>query len=76
MADAKRDAMRSSDSSHEVALPPIIGLSRRPSKDIVSPSADPFEHSRPKFAGWRGSPATATPPSGLAVASTPQPTPQ
>ena len=34
-----------------------IGCSSRPSRPSVSPSAEPFEHSRPKFAGCSGSPA-------------------
>ncbi len=36
-----------------------IGCSRRRSSDSVSPSAEPFEHSRPKFAGCAGSPEIA-----------------
>ena len=37
-------------------VPPISGWSSRPSRPIVSPSAEPFEQSRPKLAGWSGSP--------------------
>src|SRR5215469_10592445 len=53
-----------------------IGCSRRPRRPTVSPSAEPLEQSRPKFAGWAGSPVTAAPPEPSACASTPQPTPQ
>src|SRR3569832_2384339 len=35
-------------------LPRIIGCSRRLSSPSVSPSADPFEQSRPRLAGWSG----------------------
>ena len=48
----------------------------RPSRSIVSASAEPFEQSRPWFAGWSGSPLTETAPSSATVAMTPQPTPQ
>ena len=58
------------------APPPISGCSSRVSRPSVSPSAEPFEHSRPKLAGWSGSPAMAAPPLPSGVASTPQPTPQ
>src|SRR5471032_1615925 len=50
----------------------IIGCSKRLSIARVSPSAEPFEHSRPKLAGCSGSPAIAAPPRASGVASTPQ----
>ncbi len=53
-----------------------IGCSNRPSSPIVSPSAAPFEHNAPKFAGCIGSPTIATPPRSPGVATTPHPTPQ
>src|SRR6202011_1758357 len=53
-----------------------IGCRSRPSSESVSPSADPLEHSRPRFAGWFGSPAITAPPRPSGLANTPQPTPQ
>ena len=47
-----------------------------PSRSIVSASAAPLEHRRPKLAGWSGSPRTVTSPSAATSASTPHPTPQ
>ena len=61
---------------------PVAQAARRVHPDwqqaysFYSPSAEPLEHNRPKLAGWLGSPAIATDPSGRGVARTPQPTPQ
>ena len=52
------------------------GYSSRSSRSIVSASAAPFEHRRPKLAGWSGSPRTVTSPVAATSASTPHPTPQ
>src|ERR1700709_726848 len=77
----KRCATWSSASLHATRsrlplLTRIIGYSSRSSSPSVSPSADPFEHSRPRLAGCSGSAAIAAPPPPSGVASTPQPTPQ
>ena len=56
--------------------PPTSGWSSRVPSPSVSPSAEPFEHSRPKFDGCSGSPAMVAPPRPSGLASTPQPTPQ
>ena len=39
-----------------------MGWSRRSPSPSVSPSAEPLEQVRPKFAGWSGSPAMLAPP--------------
>src|SRR4051794_17108126 len=48
----------------------------RSSRSMVSPSAAPLEHSRPKLAGWSGSPCSVAPPTSSGVTRKPQPTPQ
>src|SRR5215831_9959965 len=81
MMSRKPSATRSSavSQSTRVSEPSAwrsMGWSRRPSVPSVSPSADPLEHRRPKFAGCAGSPAIMAPPRPSGRASTPQPTPQ
>src|SRR3546814_19581843 len=69
-------ATRSSALSQLARLLPIIGWRRRPSRPTVSPRCVPLEQSRPRFAGWSGSPAISTFRSPVTVARMPQPTPQ
>src|SRR5829696_3022561 len=76
MTRERPPATASSASSHEARAPPTIGWSSRPPSPSVSPSAEPFEHSRPRLEGCSGSPAVAAPPRPSGAASTPQPTPQ
>src|SRR5829696_6197965 len=73
MIDGRRASW---DAAQLARLPSIIGCRSRPSSPSVSPSADPFEHSRPKFDGCSGSPSIAAPSSPSGRAITPQPTPQ
>src|SRR5437660_10830555 len=53
-----------------------MGWSKRWSSESVSPSAAPFEHSRPKLAGCAGSPEIVASPCRSTAARMPQPTPQ
>src|SRR5215471_8973920 len=53
-----------------------MGWSNRWSSESVSPSAEPFEHSRPKLAGCAGSPEIVALPCRSTAARMPQPTPQ
>src|SRR5450631_1479819 len=68
--------MRWRAASHVARAPSTIGYRSRVSSPKVSPSADPLEQRRPKFAGWLLSPVIAIPPALSGVATTPQPTPQ
>ena len=56
MIRANPVATWSSARSSATGLPSILACSRRPSRPTVAPSADPFEHSRPRLAGCTGSP--------------------
>ena len=55
MRKAMRDMVERIGPRHPLQSPPllqrIIGCSRRSPRPSVSPSAEPFEHSRPKLAG-------------------------
>jgi hypothetical protein len=61
---------------HVACAPSTIGCRSRVSSPKVSPSAEPLEQRRPKFAGWLLSPVMAAPAALSGVATTPQPTPQ
>src|SRR5947199_9844130 len=76
MVFLKPSATCASAASQLAAWPSIMGASNRPSRPIVSASAEPLAHNRPKLAGCSGSPRTVTAPAASLSAMTPQPTPQ